>query len=161
MENPYGDEFKVYGPYKRKDGRMHVCLYDGTTRITVSYPKYIIEMHLGRKLLPNETVDHIDRDFTNNKIENLRVIDRVPHIKDDARRVRTVIATCVYCKDTFLRRASVMQHSANMEKAGPFCSSECTGLYGATVQNDESKRLPAQPGKPISEREYFFRTKDV
>lgn len=72
---------KVYGPYKRKDGRQHVIVYyeDGRQR-TVSYPKFLMERHLGRELHPDkETIDHINNDFNDNRLENLRIIDRVSH----------------------------------------------------------------------------------
>lgn len=63
---------KIYGPYTRLDGRK-IIIIDGRT---VSYPKYLLEQHLGRKLTDNETCDHIDGDFTNNSISNLRVLSR-------------------------------------------------------------------------------------
>ena len=63
---------KVYGPYTRKDGRQHVILvHEDLSRQTMSYPKYLMEQHLKRALLASETVDHINNDFTDNRIENL------------------------------------------------------------------------------------------
>jgi hypothetical protein len=42
---------KIYGPYTRKDGRKHVIVhYDGGRIRTVSYPKWLMEQHLGREL---------------------------------------------------------------------------------------------------------------
>lgn len=69
---------KVYGPYERSDGRKHVIVYDSKTqeRKTVSYPKFLMEKKLGRKLKRYETVDHIDEDFTNDRISNLQVLSR-------------------------------------------------------------------------------------
>lgn len=69
---------KVYGPYTRKDGRKHVIIYDTETqsRRTVSYPRYLMEQHLGRELLPEEQVDHINEDFTDDRIENLQLLSR-------------------------------------------------------------------------------------
>jgi hypothetical protein len=32
--------------------------------------------HLGRDILPEETVDHIDGDFTNDDIDNLQLLSR-------------------------------------------------------------------------------------
>lgn len=43
--------YKVYGPYKWKDGRWRVILKNlKQKQKTVSYPKYIVELHLGRYL---------------------------------------------------------------------------------------------------------------
>lgn len=39
----------------------------------------ILEAHLGRKLKPNEVVHHIDNDYTNNKLDNLKVMDWYEH----------------------------------------------------------------------------------
>ena len=69
----YSDVVKVYGPYKAKDSRLRVVLAfkDGSKK-TVSYPKYIMEIHLGRYLTIDETVDHIDCDPLNNDLTNTR-----------------------------------------------------------------------------------------
>jgi hypothetical protein len=74
---------KVYGPYKRKDGRLHVIIYNlnTKTRKTISYPKYLMENHLDITLNKNETVDHIDEDITNNDINNFQILTRTDNIK--------------------------------------------------------------------------------
>ena len=63
----YADNFTVYGPYKRKDDRqIVVVVHRNGKRRTVSYPKWLLECHLGRKLHKDrETVDHWDSDFNN------------------------------------------------------------------------------------------------
>lgn len=51
-------------------------------RETRSYPRAIMELHIGRILdYPNETVDHIDNDPLNNKIENLQIISLANNAK--------------------------------------------------------------------------------
>lgn len=67
----------VYGPYQGKDGRFRVIV----NGVTVSYPKYLIEQNLGRKLDKDETVHHIDGDPANNSLDNLQVINRIEHNK--------------------------------------------------------------------------------
>lgn len=42
---------------------------------------YIMEQHIGRKLLPNEVVHHIDKDKTNNNISNLLLLTQSEHSK--------------------------------------------------------------------------------
>lgn len=62
---------KLYGPYKRRSDGRWIVIVNG---VTVSYPKYLMEQHLGRKLSVFETVDHIDKNPNNNNMSNLRVI---------------------------------------------------------------------------------------
>ena len=92
---------KVYGPYiRKKDGRKHVVIYDPTAtpkRTTVSYPKYLMEQHLGRKLTDDETVDHIDEDYTNDAISNLRIIPRADNAKRSAPKMILVDGQCAMC----------------------------------------------------------------
>lgn len=59
---------QIYGPYNRKDGRSVIF-----PRKSVSYPKYLKELELGRYLNDNETVDHNDQDFYNDTLSNLIV----------------------------------------------------------------------------------------
>ena len=65
------EDYKCYGPYTRKDERQHAILikHDATgsivERLTISYPKYLVEVYLNRQLESNETVDHIDGNFPN------------------------------------------------------------------------------------------------
>lgn len=148
--NKLGDvNMKVYGPYIRKDGRKHVIIIseDGT-RKTVSYPKWLMEQHLGRQLDPNlETIDHIDGDFTNNDISNLRIIPRSKHTSEDNIRAKLVEVTCVLCGAKVFRRAVDIRHHSKQGKSGPFCSRSCAGKYGTLIQNNIVEKMPIQ--KPV------------
>lgn len=50
----------------------------------VYYHRALMEQHLGRYLRPDEQVDHIDKDKTNNTISNLRVINFKEHQRNHA-----------------------------------------------------------------------------
>lgn len=127
---------KVHGPYKRKDGRQIVVIVENNgTRRTVSYPKWLMEMQVGRKLDPNlETVDHIDSNFDNNDISNLRIVPRDQHSADDTRRVKPVKFTCAWCNKEFERSPRLIRDKAKKNKAGPFCSRTCAGRYSRMLQ---------------------------
>lgn len=132
---------KVYGPYKRKDGRQHIVKVVNGVKTTQSYPRYIMEQHLGRELLPEETVDHIDEDFTNDDISNLRLISREENSKRSSWTYdKKDHAECVYCGTLFiLSRNQRTQRSKKI--GGPFCSRSCCGKYGAAIQNNRTREL--------------------
>lgn len=73
LEAVYGSS-KKYGPYMCKDGRFRVDTWDGTKCSTRLLAKAVLEISLGRRLLSNETVDHIDGDKTNDTIGNLQIL---------------------------------------------------------------------------------------
>lgn len=145
---------KIFGPYERKDGRMHVIIIDNNNRRTVSYPKYLMEQHIGKKLDFNETIHHIDGDFTNNKLSNLKIIDRKIHAAQDVIRIKKIKVECVWCGKKMIRKAIATHNNSEKGCAGPFCK-PCAGLYGAMIQNNRIERLKPQKNVPVEEREYY------
>lgn len=147
---------KVHGPYKRKDGRQIVIVIENNgKRRTVSYPKWIMELQLGRKLDPNlETVDHIDSNFDNNNLDNLRLVPRNEHSGDDTRRVKPVQFTCAWCDKEFERSPRLVRDKARKNKAGPFCTRNCAGKYSRMLQLKLIDKLDVQP---VIDSEYYKR----
>lgn len=146
------DECKVYGPYNRKDGRQHVIvIFPDKKRKTVSYPKYLIENHLQRYLEQDETVDHIDCDFTNNSLSNLRILKRGEHTRQDVKRYAGQDFKCPECNKSFSlsgRKLHNAIHNRKKGKAGPFCGRSCAGKYSKKVQTDQSERLKVKQVVP-------------
>ena len=141
----YPSYTSVLGPYKRKDGREHIVLNNNNLKKgdknklkTISYPKAIMEVHLNRKLLENETVDHIDRNPLNNNLDNLQVLDRNLHSKIDVIRVKYEMVECYWCGEKFYPTTDQVNSEAN----GFFCSKYCTGKYGAAIQNGKIEKAP-------------------
>ena len=83
---------RLYGPYKsKKDNRLRIqVIFSDGRRTYMSYPKYLMEVHLGRYLEKDETVHHIDGNPLNNDISNLTVIDRAEHANNDAIRNKNI-----------------------------------------------------------------------
>jgi hypothetical protein len=147
---------KIYGPYTRKDGRKHICvLFSDGSRTTVSYPKYLMEKHLNRYLNDDETVDHIDRDFTNDEISNLRVVGRKEHASDDAKRRKSSDGICIWCKSS-ISFTEINKRLKNKRKSGPFCSRKCSGQYGASILHGGKK-----VGREYPITEYYYNIKKV
>lgn len=139
----YKEYTTFYGPYKRKDNRKHIILYNEKTfkRATVSYPKALIELSNNEILDENLTVDHIDRDFNNNDIDNLKVISKSEHSTLDVKRRIIHDIQCSFCGVTFNPSRQQLECNKNSKKlAGPFCSRKCSGKYGTDIQNNRAKR---------------------
>ena len=127
---------KVYGPYTRKDGRQHVILIENDCRKTMSYPKYLLEQKLGRSLLPTETCDHINGDYTDNRLENLQLLSRSDNIRKHAalspREFGTF--TCPVCNCSFTKPMNNVRGNRKKGKRGPYCSRSCAGKAGRVAQ---------------------------
>ena len=121
---------KIYGPYLRKDGRKHIVIVkdDGTKR-TQSYPRYLMEQHLGRELLPEETVDHIDNDFTNDDISNLQLLTLVENVEKSRKPKEIYTFVCPCCGKVASKDMCQVRHNLKRGKAGPFCSRKCAGKF--------------------------------
>lgn len=76
----YPDAEKLYGPYQRKDGRWIVVILQGKKKRTLLAARLILEITVGRQLVGDETVDHIDGNNQNDSPENLQVLS----IRDNA-----------------------------------------------------------------------------
>lgn len=151
----YGDDFIVYGPYLRNNGRKLVIVIDknGVKR-TVSYPKWLVELHLGRQLSKDETIDHWDSDVNNNDLSNLRVVPRAEHSADDTRRVKLKTLKCAWCDKEFERSPRLLRDKSRKGKAGPFCSRSCAGKYSRKLQLKLIDKFDVQPAL---DSEYYKR----
>ena len=125
---------KVYGPYTRKqDDRSHiVILFPNGVRLTVSYPKYLMECKLERYLEDSEEVHHKDEDVTNNEIGNLKVMNGTEHRRMHMTKVFPETWICAYCGLPFIAEPKqIHTRRTNLKrgkvKTGPFCSKRCNG----------------------------------
>lgn len=143
----YPNYDRVTGPYLRKDGRKHLCLNntskskgDPLKNRTLSYPKALIEVKENRILNLNETVDHIDEDYTNDDLNNLQILSRIDNadksFKLNPQRVQKYFnGICPECGNEFTKQMNyVKANNIKQGKAGPFCSRVCAGKYGKEIQ---------------------------
>lgn len=116
---------KVYGPYKRKDGRLVIIKYmPHGTSITQSYPRFLMEQHLGRKLLATEVVDHINNNPSDNRIENLQVTSYKVNNTKDRNPPQMEEFECPRCGKIFKSLTKYYKIAQlRLGKAGPYCRS--------------------------------------
>ena len=133
----YENVIKTNGPYLGKDGRYRIILkFNDGTKKGMSYPKYLMEMHLERYLEKDETVDHIDGKPLNNELSNLRGLNRQEHCSNDCIRNNSIIVTCTYCGKTFEIEGNKInsRNRRDRHQSGYFCSRRCSGKYGKEIQ---------------------------
>lgn len=120
---------EIYGPYKRKDGRLHIVLYENGKCTSQSYPRFIMEQKLNRKLEEWEEVDHIDNDVTNNDISNFQILSKIDNIKKSAKETDLYYFICECGKDSNIPMSTYKNNQVNNHKSGPFCSKSCAGKF--------------------------------
>ena len=128
---------RIYGPYRhpRTKRQIVIIIHNNGKRETISYPKFLMELYLGRKMdKDKETVDHIDTDIDNNKLDNFRVLPRAFHSAEDTRRVKPTKLKCSWCKKSFERLPRIVRDKIRQGKRGQFCSRVCAGKYGRALQ---------------------------
>lgn len=141
----YGENWSVYGPYiSNQDGRKRIVMSDGTKKKTRQLAKVLLEIKLGRLLIDDETVDHIDEDKTNDDIGNLQLLSKSKNSSKSALKVIYPIVNCVWCNSEFRLKAGQMR-----KESGPFCSNKCSGSFGAAKQNGRSEILRNEIGFKI------------
>jgi len=145
----YSEYDKVYGPYLRDDGRLHIVLNDssksknikGKTK-TISYPKALKEIEINKLIKDTDTIHHKDWNVVNNLPHNLDIQPRKEHTKNDAIRVEVKDIKCPICGKMFTpTKAQTDKRNRNKPH---FCSKECAGEYGASIQNNKIDKIPAQ-----------------
>jgi hypothetical protein len=149
---------KIFGPYRKQDGRQIVIIKkdDGTNK-TMSYPKFLLQEHLQRTLGDDETIDHKNFDFNDNRIENLQILPRAEHSEGDTRRVKLIKLKCQMCDKDFERSPRLMRDKSKRNVGGWFCGRSCAGKYSRQRQLGKIDKLPS-PEHTSSE---YYRKKIV
>ena len=103
----YPEFNKVYGPYERLDGRKVVVFYNAEQKTSSrQFAKVKLEVKINRRLVKNETVDHIDENFRNDDLDNLQVLSNIDNAKKSSRASGRIVQidqdqVCIICKTVF------------------------------------------------------------
>ena len=128
---------KINGPYIHRTGKLkgrkYIVLKYDNKKTTMLYSRWLMQKHLSRKLTYDETVDHINEDYTDDRIENFQILSRAENARKSnliQNPKKTYSFICPICKkntEKDLRR--VKWNNKKQGKSGPFCSRSCAGLY--------------------------------
>lgn len=127
----------IYGPYRHSTGnlkgRAYICIrHPDGKRTTKLYSRYLLEQELGRELSYDETVDHINGDFTDDSLENLQVLSRSENAakgSPNRKSIEWVTFQCPVCGTWTEKNARIVRGNRKKGKAGPFCGRSCAGKY--------------------------------
>lgn len=124
--------YKIYGPYQRKDLRRHIIIYNDSNRITISYPKFIMECKLKRLLKSNEEIHHKNGLEFDDRLDNYEIVNTSKHRQAHKTNLPEFFK-CSYGNIIELvgiklpRFKSERKRFPNMK--GPYCSKSCAGKY--------------------------------
>lgn len=131
----YKEYDKIIGPYFTKsqncakNNRMIITLYNSqlpTTDLrkskTFVYARAVVESYLGEQLPRNITVDHINRNYLDNRPENLALVTMNSHAENDNTRVKIKPINCPLCSTVFEPTAKQAYPKLDeLGTPGPFC----------------------------------------
>lgn len=131
-------------------GRRYIKLVKNGTdvQIGILLCRVLMEVYIGRILNSDETVDHINHDKTDDRIENLRVIPRSQHASEDAVRVEIDPTNCAICNTKFIPTPKALSYYKTA-KNNLVCSPGCL-----------SKLRDVQSGKidiPLTQQDITYR----
>lgn len=147
LQLPFSEKWK-YGYLQDKKsgrdmGRKQVILYNShKDKSSVSHARYLMSVHLGRFLEDDEYVDHINNDYTDDRIENLQILSPTENVRKSAPSAVYLKLRCPHCLTVFLKKKKI-SHLTIKDKKADFCSRSCgTSFYKTKNPNyNKSERL--------------------
>ena len=132
------------GPYYHNGSdRMYLLIKHGDGRkLYTQYSRYLLEVSLGRRLIEDETVDHINGNRLDDSVANLRVLlrkDNVKRYRESAFSIKAQIVkgTCPVCLQEFHRKRNLSPVSRGYSFST--CSRRCRGVASSKIRRLDSK----------------------
>ena len=134
---PYEDYFvtePIYDSYNRRRG-IYIIHKETRVRTHLPYAKYLLEVHLERKLLKTEHAHHKDGNPLNDAIENLEPLSLKDHytLHNQIHKARKFVCECgVEFELTATQVGQRIRNARSIGKelSGPYCSRSCVSKYG-------------------------------
>lgn len=114
IKRKYGTDHPNYkGGFIEKRGYKWICVKGQR----IYEHRFIMEKYLNRKLTSNEIIHHINKIRSDNRMENLELIDRVNHSsKYPQPKLKSIFYSCKKCGSKFVDLKS---------KERLYCSKKC------------------------------------
>ncbi|HAY3553759.1 HNH endonuclease [Elizabethkingia meningoseptica] len=145
LDFPFNSYYKSGYLAINKEPRRILTLYkmDGTLT-SISYARYLMSIHLGRFLLKNEYVDHIDNCKLNDVIENLQILtpreNNIKKLKHLGLESKPISLVCPICKQEFTKARKQLITKLNNGK-NPTCSKKCGGKQSYLTKTNKIKQV--------------------
>jgi hypothetical protein len=107
---------------------MSVYYSDGSKGTTL-YSRYLMKLHLGRELSKTETVDHINEDYTDDRIENFQILSLSDNSAKTSRlrfKITWYDFICPQCNKPARKNLRYVKHNWKQGKGGPYCGKKCS-----------------------------------
>lgn len=139
LQSPFKERWrKGYLRTSKEDGRSRVDLFNSDSdRTTISYSRYLMSVKVGYELGDDVEVDHIDKNNSNDDINNLQILTLEEHRNKTAEENTTgrnfLKLLCPECNNFFEREARFV-HSRFGSAKQTFCSRSCNGKNSRKIQ---------------------------
>lgn len=93
---------------------------------STTWARYLMQRHLDVRIPGTHDVDHINGDYTDDRIENLRVLTIKENLNTGARaNPAIVIEKCMQCGESTYQTIAQVKKRNTLNQWGPFCSNRC------------------------------------
>lgn len=141
-EKPYQD-YRLYKIFHKREGRFYAVLVKPGHRTTISLAKYILEVHLGRRLQHGFHAHHKDDCKTNDVPRNLEEKMGSEHSRQHNLKKgrKYAVLDCPRCGREFRKEFRQTHFIKKNGQTLTFCSRACTGGKPLTGKTQAVKRF--------------------